>query len=452
MRFLRASVAAIGLTLLNLTAIAQVSDDEGWPVGERVLGKYKAGKYAEVVAEGPAALTAEPWNAELRLAYANSLQWSGREWEAIDQYRLLLDTELAVEGRLGLANGLAWSGRMREAVPHYQALVYGPKAGEAKLGLANAFRWMGRPDRALPLYDELRAAYPEEDTGVEGRLFALRELRARTRLGASYSHDNTPMNRREPFVSHTWRAAENTLIFGLEASGGRDWNDDKSLPRREYGVSFESLETWLEPRISVSRQTEPRSRTFGDLRLQANDSPLYVNIGRINWGKLGFTVPALDLGLAANRVGLEGKYQFPVGELRGFANHFAISDGNRIDAGDLRITSRWRPWGRELKPFFGVQWRFAHRVDPNYWSPKTYGLGYVGLEGEWESRDWSVNAIAQVGVKLAGEASTALMGALVAKRWIGEDWAIGLNAYAQSGARESNYRAHGASVFVDKLW
>src|SRR6188474_2780176 len=133
MRFLRATVAAIGLTLLNPAAIAQAPDDEGWPVGEIVLGKYNAGKYTEVIAEAPAALAAEPWNAELRLAFANSLQWSGREWEALAHYRLLLDTDLAVEGRMGLANGLSWSGRMREAVPHYKELVYGPKAGEAKL-------------------------------------------------------------------------------------------------------------------------------------------------------------------------------------------------------------------------------------------------------------------------------------------------------------------------------
>ena len=337
-------------------------------------------------------------------------------------------------------------------MPHYLLLVHGSKAGEAKLGLANAYLWMARPDLSLPLYNELRAAYPEEQTGVEGLLFARRQLRARTTLGATYNHDNTPMSRHEPFVSHTWRAANNTLIFGLAASGGRDFDDQTRLPRREYEVNLESLSTWLEPRLSISRQTEPRERTFGDLRLQVNDLPMYVNIGRINWGKSAFTIPALDQGLTANRFGVEGKYQFAIGELRGFANYFSISDGNRINAGDLRVTSRWRPWGRELKPFYGVQWRFSNHIDPDYWSPKTYALGYVGLEGEWERRMWMINAIVQAGVKLAGEASTSVAGSLVAKRWIGEDWAIGMTGYAQSGSRASKYQAAGVTAFIEKLW
>src|SRR5258706_7343402 len=96
---------AVGRFKLNrngdmVTAIAQAPNDEGWPVGERVLGQYKAGKYAEVMAQGPAALAAEPWNAELRLALANALLWSGHEWPAIEHYRLLLDTEFAAEARL----------------------------------------------------------------------------------------------------------------------------------------------------------------------------------------------------------------------------------------------------------------------------------------------------------------------------------------------------------------
>src|SRR5258706_9920094 len=452
MRFLRASVAAIGLSLINLTAIAQAPADEGWPAGERVIGKYKAGKYAEVIAEGPAALESEPWNAELRLALANALLWSGQEWPAIEHYRLLLDGDFAAEARLNMANGLAWSGRMAEAVPHYQMLLAGPKADEAKLGLAHAWRWMGRPDLSLPLYQQLRAAYPNQDIGEEGLLFASRELRAKTTAGFGYLHDNTPTTRREPMVSHTFRARDNTLIFGIEGSGGEDWNDATRLSRREYGLRFEAAGWWLAPRLAASRETEPRGPTFGEARLEVATWPLHANFGRVNWGKLSFTVPALDLGLSADRYGVEGKYQLGAGEGRGFANHFSISDGNRIENGDMRLTSRWRPWGRELKPFAGVAWRFSDHTDPAYWSPRRYGLGYVRLEGEWASRNWSINATAQVGVKLLGEASTSWAGSLIAKRWIADAWAIGINAFAQSGTRESKYRADGVTLFVDKLW
>jgi hypothetical protein len=119
---------------------------------------------------------------------------------------------------------------------------------------------------------------------------------------------------------------------------------------------------------------------------------------------------------------------------------------------DVRLTSRWRPWGREIKPFIGMHVRFSDRTDPDYWSPRRYGLGYVGLEGEWERRDWTVNLIGQVGVKLFGEASAAWGAALVAKRWLADDWAVGVNAYAQTGTRTSAYRAYGATFLIEKLW
>lgn len=453
MRLLRASVAAIGLALLSPGAVAQApGPDEGWPAGERVLGKYKAGRYAEVIEEGPAALQAEPWNAELRLALANSLLWAGREWPAIEHYRLLLDTEYRDEARLNLANGLAWSGRMAESLPEYRILLSTPKRDEAKLGLAHAYRWMGRPDLSLPLYLELRAAYPQGDIGEEGLALAQRLLRPRTTLGFGYQHDNTPTTRREPFVSHSFRARDNTLIFGIEAAGGEDWDDDRRLDRREYTLRFEAVDWWLAPRLAVSRETEPRKRTFGEARLEVAPWPLWVHVGRVNWGKLSFTVPALAAGLSANRFGVEGKYQIGAGELRGFASHFSISDGNRIDNGDVRLTSRWRPWGREIKPFVGVAWRFSDETRLEYWSPRRYGLGYVGLEGEWDTRAWSINAIAQVGAKLFGEASASWAGSLIARRWLSEDWAVGLNAFAQTGTRQSKYRAAGATLLVEKLW
>jgi tetratricopeptide (TPR) repeat protein len=452
---LRAGAAVLGLALMSGAASAQAparDPDEGWPVGERVMTKYKAGRYAEVIAEGPAAVQAEPWNADLRLALANSYLWSNQEWPAIELYQGLLDGPYATEARIGIANSLAWSGRMHEAIPHYELALAGAKGGEAKLGLANAWLWLSRPDISLPLYDQLRAAHPMEDVGIEGQIRARRLLRAKTTVGFGYLHDNTPTTRREPFVSHTFRALDNTLVFGIDASGGEDYNDDRRLDRREYGFRFEAVAAPLAPRINVWRQTEPAERTFGELRLQVAPWPLHVYGGRVNWGKLSFTVPAAEQGLTANRFGVEGRYQFSAGELRGYANTNDVSDGNRIENADVRLTSRWRPWGRQIKPFVGVALRYSDREDPDYWSPRRYGIGYVGLEGEWDTLPWTVNAIAQVGVGIIGDASTAWAGSLIVKRWLAEDWAVGLNAYAQGGTRTSNYRAAGLTVLLEKLW
>jgi len=452
MRLLRAGVA-LGLALMSGAAAAQAPDpDEGWPAGERLMTEYKAGRYAEVAARGPAVLEAEPWNAELRLAVANSFLWISQEWPAIEHYEKLLDGPFATEARVGIANSLAWSGRMHESIPHYQLALTGKKAGEAKLGMANAYLWMGRPDISLPLYNQLRAEYPMEDVGIEGQIRASRQLRPRTTIGFGYLHDNTPTTRQEPFVSHTFRLLDNTLVFGVDATGGEDWNDGRRLDRREYGFRFEAVAAPLAPRVSVWRQTDPVEKTFGEVKLQVAPWPLHVYGGRVNWGKLSFTVPALEQGLSEDRYGVEGKFQFGLGELRGYANTNDISDGNRVNNADVRLYTRWRPWGREIKPFVGVAMRYSDREDPDYWSPRRYGVGYVGLEGEWDTLPWMVNAQAQFGFGILGDASTAWAGSVIARRWLTPDWAVGLNAYAQAGTRTSNYKAHGLTVLVEKLW
>jgi tetratricopeptide (TPR) repeat protein len=455
--FLRACAAALAASLFALTflaasAAAQGPAEEGWPASERLITKYKAGKYAEVIAEAPAALRAEPWNNELRLAYAQSLLWGGHEWESVEAFRPLLDSEYAVDARLGMANGYAWSGRLADAIPHYRAVVGGPKGDEAKLGLANALLWMGRADQAMPLFKELRAAHPDTDVGVEGSIFASRALRARSSFGFNYAHDNSPTTRTEPYASHTWRDASNTWIFGVEASGGHDWNSNLNLDRREYGLRVEKVDIPFAPRVVLSRQTEPEKRTFAELRLQATDWPLYVYAGRVNWGKLAFTVPALDAGLTARHFGVEGRYPTTFGELRGFANDWEISDDNRIANAQIRLTSNWRPFGREIKPYIGAEWRDAERTDPRYWSPRRYGLGFVGVEATWDSLNYTVSGLVQGGFKLAGEASASWAANLLVKRWITEDWAVGATLYALGGTRESKYRARGANLLLEKLW
>jgi len=193
------------------------------------------------------------------------------------------------------------------------------------------------------------------------------------------------------------------------------------------------------------------------------DWPLYVNVGRIDWGKQSFTGRAQATGLVADRYGIEGTYQVAWGELRGFVNHFKISQGdvpavlqynadNTVNNADLKLYTRWRPWGREIKPFIGTHLRYSDHTDPAYWSPEKYAVGYVGLEAGWEDKYWTLAALGQFGFKLAGDASTAYIASIAAKRWLNDDWAIGMTAFTQGGTRTANYRANGASITVEKLW
>src|SRR5262249_4017883 len=117
-----------------------------------------------------------------------------------------------------------------------------------------------------------------------------------------------------------------------------------------------------------------------------------------------------------------------------------------------RLTSRWRPFGPEIRPFVGVHWRSADETVPDYWSPKKYFLGFGGVEWAWERRYWSITGLAQAGFKIAGAASAAWSFARARKRWIGDAWAIGLSGYAISGTRQAHYKSEGATVTLEKLW
>src|SRR5262249_8542008 len=154
-----------------------------------------------------------PWNTELRLAYAQALTWTGREWQSVEQFEMLIGTDREVDGRLGLANALAWTGRMSEAIPHYRLLAGTKHAGEAKQGMANAYLWMKAEDLALPLFQQLRVEYPDQEVGKLGLFYTERAIRPRTTLGFARNHDNQPMTRDEPYVTQTWRMFDNSLIL-----------------------------------------------------------------------------------------------------------------------------------------------------------------------------------------------------------------------------------------------
>jgi hypothetical protein len=279
-------------------------------------------------------------------------------------------------------------------------------------------------------------------------------LRPHTTLGDIYNRDNTPTRRNEPYLTQTWRDSSGAYIFGLSANVGHDWNPTlgRDLERREYGLQVENVDWAIPSRLAISRQEEPNGLTFGELRLGSPTGPLYVAGGRENWGKLSFTVPALDKGLTANHGELGGRYQIAPGELRGFFNYWDISDGNHVENAEVRLTSRWCPFGQEIRPYIGVHWRGADRTTPDYWSPRTYTLGFGGVEWDYQRRYWSLYGLAQAGFKIAGEASTAWSVALGGKRWIGADWAVGANVYSLSGTRQVNYRAEGGTVTLEKLW
>lgn len=446
-------LALAGLLLLAFQAhAAPTTEDTDWPLSSRLIDSFSAGDYARVIAESPRVLQNEPHNNELRLAYANSLLWTGSTWSAATQFRQLLGSEQDGEARLGLANALAWSGRMAESVPYYESLLDGPQAKEARLGLANAQRWRGRPDLALPYYRQAVVESPDDPEATTGLLYAERELRPRTVIGMERDHDNTPMDRRDVTISHTWRDSSMSRIFSVAQTFGKDWIPGLSENQRDLTVRVEDLGMFLAPRLELSHQDTPTSDTYGQLRLKLADTPFYANFGRVNWGKTEFNMNALNNRLSAKLAGLEGKLPTVVGEFQGFVNYYDISDSNHVVYSDIRLTPWWRPYGSGFRPYVGVSSRNAGRQVPDYWSPTTYAVAYVGAEVEWESANWNISTFVSVGTKLAGEASTYWSAGLTAKRWIGRDWAIGANIWGQDNGRTDSYRSYGMGLQLEKLW
>ncbi len=449
---LLASLLACG----PLLAQAQPSADDGWPESDRLLATYARDRDPRPLwRRAPALLREDPTHDDLRTALADSYLAAGHTWDAAIEYQYLVDHGAAAvkpHARLYLAHALSWTGRMPRAEPHYQALLDGPLAPDSRLGLANALRWQGRQDLAMPHYRQSVIEQPHNPVATDGALFSERALRARTVVGFTVLKDNSPMRRQELQWLHQWRNEGGYRIFSVEGVGARDENPALHRPQRELTVRAEDLNLPGAPRVELTQQTLPRSSTFGQLRLRASDSPLYVNIGRVNWGKMAFNVHALDEGLTAQRIGLEGKYPSALGEWRGYANRFGISDGNRVDNGDIRLTPWWRPWGSEVRFYAGTAWRRSARNDPRYWSPNRYAAAYVGIEGEWERPGWSLLASGYLGTPLTNDAARYWAATLSAKKWLNRDWALGVNAWAQSNSQGAQYRSHGLGVLVEKLW
>jgi hypothetical protein len=274
---------------------------------------------------------------------------------------------------------------------------------------------------------------------------------------------------------------DNRVILGVGYSGGKDWFDETlanlSYRRQRIHVQRGShrdparaaavrharrRDRSPKTRAAAIRANRVPARTFGELRLTLTDWPLYVNVGRIDWGKQQFTGHAQVYGLVADRYGVEGTYQVAWGEIRGFVNHFKISQGdvpaplmynadNTLDNADLRLYTRWRRGEKRSSPSSARTTRC-----------RPHGSLLLVAEGlRARLRRPRIRMGRQVlhgcrnppgRVQAGGDASTAWLAAFSAKRWLGDDWAIGMTSYAQGGTKTAKYRAHGAGVTVEKLW
>ncbi len=358
--------------------------------------------------------------------------------------------------RLKIANSLAWTGRLNEAYGQYELLLNGRFDAEARLALANAVRWRGRADLAKPMYSQVLALDPSNTGAREGLESGERDLRPSTTLSVGRSKDSGDMERRYLTVAHRWRDETGTKIYEVETRVMQDRLDPVSLkvPEADVTLRFQPLDVPYQPKVYVDLQGKPRAGAFGGIRLKLGDGPTNLYLDRLNWGVTAVSARALDAGLSAYHAGIESSHSFSAGELYGRASVYRVSDSNTVLTTSLKFTPSWRPLGPGLKAYVATDTRDVRFNSINYWSPVIgSGTASVGLLAEWSQKDWFFYTAGQVGRPIYGEAGTNWSASAAAKRWLGRDYAVGVNLWGMSSWRDgANYRARSLSLNLEKLW
>jgi hypothetical protein len=384
----------------------------------RLADLYKAGNYADVGTGGLAMMSKEKADEQLQLYIANSL---------------------------------AWTNRLKEAGQLYRVLIAGKYKMSAMLGLANLHRWQGRDHLSAPMYQEILAADPANKDALEGLRLTNREMQPKTTVTMGGSNDSTNIQLRTLKVNHRWRDPSGANIWEVETTRVRNSNPLTEVQRQDFAVRYRMLETAFKPRFEMGTDGQ---KLYGNVGVELGSLPVIVDVGRVNWGLLSNNPAALAANLSATRLGVQGSASLASGNLFGRADFYSISDGNVITTSTLRFTPAWRPLGSHFKPLLGIETRNSKDNTLKYWSPKDgYGSASAGLMGEWGESDWNFFVSGQVGARVFGEAGRSWSTSAGGKRWIGRDWALGLNFWAMGSQRDNSpYRARSLYITVEKLW
>jgi len=385
-----------------------------------VRRRYEAGDYSGAARAGAAALAARPDDHALRAMVADSLAWSGRLDAAVEQYERLYGTPLDARGRVGVANVL---------------------------------RWRGRPEAAVPLYDTVIARTPDDAGAREGQALARRELRPQARLRLQSQRDSTGFVRSDALVSQRWWSDDRTYRYEVDGRVGRDTVDPDRESTAGAGVSVLAAGRPFRPALSLYTGGVDTTRVFGVARAELLGERLAVRAGRVDWGRMAFSMPAQRAGLAANTVGLESAGDLFFGSWRIRADAWRVSDGNDVREVDARLTPSWQPLPLGLAWFGGAYWRDSAREDPRYWSPTGhYTIGVLGLKRSWFWSRGELGVVVQRGFAIGDVAKDTWSGGLNAEWWLTATTAIGVDAWYSDAPRPADYRYRSVGVTMRQVW
>lgn len=380
------------------------------------------------------------------------------DYEAVAKQGLLLLAQDANNHdlRLLVANSLAWTGFLDQAIVQYRQLLTSPVASDASIGLANALRWKGQDADALPLYQAVLARTPDNAAAQEGLRLAQRELRPRTTVTIGADQDSSDAHRHSLVIDQSWRDPTGKHLFEVEVAGVNDRIQDVRTYEGDVALRYQALGWPLQPKLEIGVQGNPQRQLVGNLRLHLGNPQSYIEVGHINWGKLASNAKALRVGLTANHLGLAYSGRSRWGELGARLDYYSISDDNEIISSGLRFVPAWRPLGNHVKFFVGTETRDARRgaVGGTYWAPVDgFGTGYGGFQLDFGGADWNLYSSAQIGGRLYGEAANNWSFSAGGKRWLGPDWALGINFFKLASTRDNaSYRAKSLNMSLEKLW
>ena len=355
------------------------------------------------------------------------------------------------ELRLYIANSLAWTNRLKEALILYEGLMAGEFKQDAMLGLANINRWQGKEHLAIPLYKSILKNEPDNKDAKDGLRLALRDVRPRATLRIGGSTDSSNVTLHSILLNHRWRDESNTSVWELETVNTQLQNTVIRASGTELTVRYKMLETPYKPRFELGFDN---NNVYANAGIELDALPIKFDLGKINWGRLSSNPKALAAGLSANRLGAQLNLPTLYGHLFASAEINKVSDGNTVTSSTIRYTPSWQPLGSAFKLFTGIESRSARFNTTSYWSPNLgYASGFVGMRGEWSGPEWDVAASGQVGSRISGEAGQNWSATLSAKRWLSDDWALGINLWALSSFRDGlAYKVKSAYVNLEKIW
>ena len=416
----------------STTQPAIIDPQAAWEAVEQARGLAREDRHTDATARYLAALA---YDARLVPLVADELAyqklWREDASKAAFYFRRYLARHPGQdnrEARKGLALAYSWSGRQREAVAQYRDLVAeDPDDGGSRLGLARALLWNNELREGFTTLRGVETDFAgDTPAGRESRRFALRVLdgyipELDVRLAASWDSDGLDIYRLS--ADGSWTAFGNILLRAMPALITYHQPDrpDVTAPRLGAGVvaplshnwnlnAYGWLQRFSGGETAPGQEKLAWNRPGGDfwltwiatprLRIDGGGALMPVETMNAIYDETYFSMANLSFDWRLSR-------HFLLGASGQLADY---SDDNRKSYGSARLA--WRREGR-LECSLGLVYTYLDFKDPytgNYWSPDWMRNGSVELRLASRLSRWALRLDGRVGQEKELGSNTTTVG------------------------------------------